>query len=142
MFAYEHSLESDATPEAIYALYRDVITWPIWDAGVAAAEIAGPFAAGTTGVITPAGGEPLPFSITDARPGEGFADETQIPGAVIRFEHVLTPLAAGKTRITHRVAITGPAAEAIGQQLGPVLTAGIPATIAALAAMARRTPAK
>jgi hypothetical protein len=31
-YTYTHTVETDLTPEAIWALYEDVSTWPSWDA--------------------------------------------------------------------------------------------------------------
>ena len=47
MWEYEHSIETEASPEAIYRLYSDVATWPRWDEGIAEVTLDGPFAAGT-----------------------------------------------------------------------------------------------
>lgn len=135
MWEYEHSIETEASPEAIYRLYSDVATWPRWDEGIAEVTLDGPFAAGTRGVLTPEGQGPLPFRLTEVRSNQGFADETEVPGAgiVLRFVHSLVPLGDGRTRVTHRVTIGGPAAETLGPQIGAGMTAGIPGTMASLA---------
>ncbi len=136
MYEFEHSVETAASAAAIYRLYSDVTEWPSWDAGVTHVELHGPFAAGTTGVLTPTNQEPVPFRMVEAAEAAGFVDETEIPGtATLRFEHRLAPLTGGGTRITHRVVITGPAA----QQLGPMVTADVPSTVAALADHALRS---
>ena len=137
MFRYEHSLNADATPEAIFALYSDIATWPSWDDAIAAMTLDGPFAVGVSGTLSLVNGPTLPFMLAAVTPGCGFADETPLPRGAIRFEHALEPLAHGRTRITHRVQIDGPAAD----ELGPHLTAGIPRTVAALAALAAATAA-
>jgi hypothetical protein len=137
MFRYEHSLVSDATPDAIYALYSDVSTWPAWDQAIAAMTIDGPFAAGTAGTLTLGNGQTFPYTIVEAIAGRGFADETPIPDGLIRFEHALEPLANGGTRITQRVIVQGPAADAIGA----AICAGTPAAVAALSAQAATLPA-
>ncbi len=130
MYEFEHSVETAASPASIYRLYSDVKAWPIWDAGVKHVELHGPFAAGSTGVLTPAGQEELPFRMIEATENESFTDETDIPGtATLRFEHRLAPLAGGGTRITHRVVISGPEAD----QLGPMVTADVPQAVASLA---------
>lgn len=130
MYEFEFSLETAASPAAIYRLYRDVAQWPAWDSGVTHVGLEGPFTAGTTGVLTPAGQEAMPFRIVEAVENEGFIDETEIPGtATLRFEHQLTPLAGGGTRITHRVVVTGPAAD----EMGPMVTADLPEAVASLA---------
>ena len=143
MFEYEHHVEADVTPEAVWKLYSNTATWPVWDTGTEKVELSGPFAAGTSGVIQFTGQDPLPFRILAAQPNREFTDETEIPGAgiFVRFTHRLTPLDGGGTRITQHVSITGPAAETLGPQIGPGITADIPQSIAALIALARSNPA-
>ncbi len=135
MWEYEHSIETAASREAIYQLYSDVVTWPLWDDGIAQVTLDGPFAVGAQGVLTAKGQEPLTFRIVEVQPNVGFADETKMPaaGVALRFAHILTPLGGGRTRITHRVTITGAAADTLGPHIGPAITAGIPNTMAALA---------
>ena len=142
MWTYEHSIETDATPEAIWPLYADVPAWPRWDQGLEWVTLNGPFAAGSTGSLKVPGQDPLPFTLLDVRPLEGFSDETYIPDLAIRFDHSVVPTSTGKTRITHRVSITGPAADDAGPQLGPQITADVPEAMEALAdlALQSRTP--
>ena len=70
-------------------------------------ELAGPFEAGTTGAMVPAGRPPISFAITEVQPRRGFTGETEIPG-VLRFRHSLETT-GGLTTVTHRVEIDGPA---------------------------------
>ncbi len=132
MWSYEHTVETSATRDAVWALYADVPGWPAWDMGLERVEIDGPLAAGAAGRITPAGQDALPFTITWAEVGYGFADETAVPAHVIRFRHTLETLAGGGTRITHRVEIDGPA----GAEFGPGIVGDMPQAMAALAARA------
>jgi hypothetical protein len=130
MYEFEYSVETAATPASIYRLYSDVAAWPSWDEGLTHVEVNGPSVAGATGMLTPAGQAALPFTVVEAVENEGFIDETEIPGAaMLRFEHRLTPIGGGGTRITHRVVIDGPAAD----QLGPMVTADVPAAVTSLA---------
>ncbi|RKS77803.1 polyketide cyclase/dehydrase/lipid transport protein [Motilibacter peucedani] len=133
MVDYTHSLDTTADAAAVWALYADPASWPSWDGGCERQELDGPLAAGTTGRFTPAGGEPLPFTVTWAQPGAGFTDEFELPGAVLRGTHTLTPLADGGTRITHRMELTGPAADELAQHIWAGITDDIPLTVAALA---------
>jgi polyketide cyclase/dehydrase/lipid transport protein len=141
MWTYEHSIETDATPDAIWPLYTDVPAWPRWDQGLEWVMLNGPFAAGSTGSLKVPGQDPLPFTLLDVRPLAGFSDETYIPGLAIRFDHSLAPTSTGKTRITHRVIITGAAAEELGPQLGPRITADVPEAMESLAHLALQSGA-
>jgi hypothetical protein len=133
MYEFEHSVETPASAESVYRLYRDVSAWLRWDAGLTHVHLDGPFAAGATGVLTPAGQGPLPFRLVEVVENESFSDETEIPGtATLRFEHQLSRLPGGGTRITHRVLITGPAAA----DLGPMVTSDVPEAMTSLAEQA------
>jgi len=136
MFEYKYSLEADVAPEAVYALYRDVTTWTSWDPGVEAIALDGPFEAGATGTFTPTGAGPLPFTILSAQSGRGFVDEFPLPGATLRGTHVLTLLDGGRTRITHRMELDGPAAAELAPTFMPGVTDDIPLTVANLARQA------
>jgi hypothetical protein len=139
MWTYEHSIETDASPESIWPLYSDVPAWPRWDQGLEWVTLSGPFAAGSTGSLKVPGQDALPFKVLDVRPLEGFSDETYIPGLAIRFDHFLERTATGKTCITHRVIITGAAAEELGPQLGPQITSDVPEAMESLARLAMQS---
>lgn len=136
MWEYEHSVRTDASPEAIWRLYTDPSSWPSWDSGIEHMELDGPFAAGTTGRLTPVGQDNLPFTLIEVVPTRRFVDETHVAGLVLRFIHTLVPEPTGGTTITHRVEIIGPAADQLGPQIGPKVTAGVPTTIETLAKQA------
>lgn len=134
MWEFEHTIDADVTPAQVWARYADTATWPEWDEGILAVTLDGPFEAGTTGTMTPEGQGPLPFTLTEAVPEKGFTDETVIPDTVtLRFVHRLAALPGGGTRITHRLEIEGPAADAMGPELGPQITADFPDAMEALA---------
>lgn len=132
MWEFERTIDTKASPEAVWRLYSDVSTWPSWDEGIEAVELDGPFESGTEGVLTAAGQGPLPFRMVEVTPARGFVDETEVPGAVLRFIHRLSPVDGGGTRIIHRVEIDGPAADDMGPQVGPQITEGMPATMESL----------
>lgn len=140
MWEYDHSIETDASREAVWRLYSDVSTWPEWDDAVEWVELAGPFEVGTTGTMTVRGQGTLPVRLTDVAANEGFTDETVIPhaGLLVAFRHAITRLPDGRTLVTHRVEITGPGADTVGAEIGPGITAGIPQTMASLARYAAR----
>ncbi|HEV3157934.1 MAG TPA: SRPBCC family protein [Candidatus Baltobacteraceae bacterium] len=139
MWYYEHSIETDAAPEAIYALYSDCRTWTSWDEGIQDLSLDGPFAAGTRGTITPTGQEALPFIIIETQPNVGFVDETEVSGLTIRFTHHLAKLENGKTRVTQTVSITGPGADVMGPKIGPMITNDMPKSMASLAQYALKS---
>jgi hypothetical protein len=117
-----------------------VASWTEWDEGIEKVTLDGPFTVGATGTMTPVEQDPLPFTITEAVPEQGFTDETVIPDAVtLRFVHRLAALPGGGTRITHRLEIDGPAAGRMGPELGPQITEDFPDAVRALANAARQS---
>ncbi|MET8630101.1 SRPBCC family protein [Kitasatospora sp. NPDC004669] len=136
MWEYEHSVIADVTPEAVWALYSDTTKWESWDQGLDAIELHGPFEVGTKGHLKPKGQDGFPFTLIEAEPNKRFTDETVVNGLVLHFIHILEAQADGRTKITHRVEITGPAAAEVAPHVGPAVTADIPATVARLAEIA------
>ena len=137
MWAFEHSVETTASPATVWGLYADVAGWPRWNAAVQSVKLDGPFQAGTSGWLTPPGAEPLPFTILAASEGTGYVSETTIAETVrLRATNTLSQLPGGGCRILHRAELVGPAAEYFGQSFGPALRDGVPRTAEALAAHA------
>ena len=143
MWTYEHSLETVAKAETIFEIIRDVGRWPEWNQGVERIDLDGPFATGTTGVMVIPDQGSLSFRLAWVGEGRGFEDETEIPGAeaVVRVRHSLEPLAGGGTRITYRATVEGAAAEVLGPEIGPAVSADFPEVMAALAARAEASVA-
>lgn len=143
MWEYEHTIETTATADALWARLADVATWPEWNADIEKVEINGPFAVGTQITMTPRGADPVQLRIADVRPNELFIDEAELDGVIVRTMHVLEPVATPtpipSTRITYRTQITGPAAPEVAPHLGPAITGDFPETMAALARAAGAT---
>lgn len=129
----EHSEVTAASGEAVWALWSDVRTRPDWDAGIEWVELEGPFAAGSEGKLKPAGSRAVRFRMLFAEPGAGFADETKLPLARMRFEHQLAHRSSGGTSITHRVRISGPLAPLFTRVIGRGLARELPETVRRLA---------
>jgi len=133
-FTYAHEVEADVSAEAVWSLYDDVSTWPLWDAQAELVTRDGPFAAGTTGTMTFRGQEPLNYVLTSVESGREFTDETPLGDIVVRVSHRLQPLTSGRLRITYAAEIEGPAEQTTA--LGPMITNDFPQTVAALVALA------
>lgn len=136
MWTYEHSVETEAPADAVFALFRDVAGWPDWNAGVARMELDGPFLAGTAGTMTLPDGEVMTSKLTWVEEGRGFEDETTVPdpGVVVRVRHSLESLADGGTRISYRCTVEGPSAAGVG----PMVIADFPEVMTALSARAEQ----
>lgn len=137
MWEFDHTITTKAKKETIWKLYSNIATWTEWDKGIVYASLEGPFVQGSRGMLQPEDQEPLAFELTMVDPFHGFSDITDIPeaGIQIRFTHLLLEL-AGKTRITHKVTITGPNAEQLGPVMGSEFSEGIPHTMEGLASLA------
>jgi hypothetical protein len=77
-------------------------------------ELRGPFAVGSTILMTPPANEPVELRIADAIEPELFVDEADGGDFVVRTTHRVEPAGDERSRITYRMEITGPAAETVG----------------------------
>ena len=136
MWEYEYSHETSAPQEALWRHWSDMASWPRWNDGIQTIDVEGPFSVGTTFTMTPPGDEPIKMRIVEIEPGESFTDEMDAGDFVVRTEHRLEPVTAGLTRIVYRTVITGQAADRVGPELGPEITADFPEVLAALAKLA------
>jgi uncharacterized protein YndB with AHSA1/START domain len=136
MWAHEYAAETAASPEAVWAVLRDVDQWPRWDTSMERVALQGPFAVGTRVAMTPVGQEPIVSTIVAITEPEYYADRTDLGPVTLEFSHTLTRLASGGTRITHRLEITGDGAAELGPQLGPEITADFPEAMDGLLACA------
>jgi hypothetical protein len=134
-FIYTHSVDTDVSAEAVWSLYEDVTSWPSWDAQAELITRDGPLATGSAGTMKFAGQPPLQYRLTKVEPLREFVDETPVGDLVVRVSHLLEPLPSGRLRITYRAEIEGPADET--EQLGEMVTADFPSTMASLVARAR-----
>jgi len=134
-YTYTHSVETDVRPEAIWALYEDVTTWPSWDSQAERVIRDGPFQTGTTGTMKFVGQEPLAYRLAKVETPREFVDETAVGPLVVRVSHLLEPLPDGRTRLTYSADIDGPEDEV--QQIGPMITGDFPETMASLIALAK-----
>lgn len=133
MWTTEHSIETSAEPEQIWRLWADVSSWPEWNGDIERIELVGAFAPGGRIVMTPIGDDPVELRIADAAEPEMFVDEADLGEVVVRTTHHVQRLGGEGSRVTYRMEITGPAADTLGQQIGPEISGDFPQTLAALA---------
>lgn len=136
MWEYEHSVETTAAPEVLWRHWSDVAAWPQWNQGIEEIQIDGPFAVGTTFTMTPPGEDPITLRLVEIVPQERFTDEMDAGDFVVRTVHRLEPAGAGTTRVVYRTELTGPAADQVGPQIGPAITADFPQVLAGLIKLA------
>jgi len=136
MWEYEHAVETTADPAALWRYWADVTTWTQWNTGVREVSIDGPFAAGTSFTMTGPDGEPIRMTLTDVVPGERFTDVMDGGDVVVTTVHRLEPIGAGRTKVVYRTEISGAAADEVGPELGPAITADFPEVLDSLVAVA------
>jgi len=128
----EYAIETSATPETIWSIFREVPAWKNWNAGIEQINIDGPFATGTWFTMKPPGQDALRVRLIDVRENECFVDETCVGPLAITVAHRIEPLGASRTRIVYAVAANGPAAA----EIGPAIASDFPEVLAALARLA------
>jgi hypothetical protein len=133
----EHSIETTASPTAIWSLFRDVGGWSQWNAGVEHAALEGPFATGTWFTMKTPGQDAFRSRLLDVRENQGFVDETRVGDLVVTVTHQIEALAQGRTRVTYALAAQGPEAG----EIGPAIAADFPEVLAALVALAAKKQA-
>src|SRR5215217_4284100 len=138
MWTNEQSIETAASPEAIWRLWSDVAGWPEWNADIEHIELSGPFAAGSTISMTPVGQEPVELRIAEASEPDLFVDEANLDDVAVRTIHRVERLEGDRNRVVYRMEISGPEADRVGAELGPQISADFPETLAALVQHAER----
>jgi Polyketide cyclase / dehydrase and lipid transport len=138
MWTTEHTIETTASPEAIWRLWSDVATWPEWNEDIEKIEISGPFAVGSTIAMTPKGQDTVELRIAEASESHLFIDEAEFPDVVVRTVHRIDPLGGDRSKVIYRMEISGPAADTVGPELGPQISSDFPETLSGLVERAER----
>ncbi|MBR1129372.1 SRPBCC family protein [Bradyrhizobium iriomotense] len=128
----EYAIETSATAETIWSIFRDVPGWKTWNAGIEQIDIDGPFAAGTWFTMKPPGEETLRSQLIEVRENVCFVDETRVGDLVIKVDHRIEPLGSARTRIVYAVDAKGPQAA----EIGPAVASDFPDVLASLAKLA------
>ena len=135
MWEFMHTETTTATPQQLWRRYRDPGSWPEWDHGTERVTLNGPFAAGTTGELKPAGGPKTKFRVLEVTEGVSFTDVSYLPLAKMRFAHKIEPVDKG-TRFTHHVTISGPLSPLFARVIGKKVAAGLPSAMRRLGDLA------
>jgi hypothetical protein len=130
----EYSIETTASAEAIWSLFRDVSGWTRWNAGIESIELEGPFADGTWFTMKPPGQDAFRSQLIDVRQDEGFIDETRLGDLVVQVAHRIQRIGPGRTRIVYSVEASGTDAA----EVGAAISSDFPDVLAALAAQAEK----
>jgi len=131
MLIIEHTVETSASPAAIWQIWEDVENWNSWDHGIEFSTINGPFKTGTTGTLKPKGGPLVYTTLTHVDPMKQFVDEAKLPFSRIIVSHSLSE-SEGKTRVTHRIEMKGPLAFLFAYVIGREMKKNLPQEMAAM----------
>src|SRR5262249_36825179 len=131
------SIETTASPEAIWRQWADVARWPEWNGDIERIQLDGPFAAGSRITMTPIGQDPIELRIAETAKPTLFVDEADLGEISVRTIHSAERLETGPTRISYRMEISGPAADTLGPEIGPQISGDFPQLLAALVDRAR-----
>lgn len=137
MWSTEQSIETTASPEAIWRLWSGVSRWPEWIGDLERAELSGPFAAGSGITMFPHRQDPIELRIAEAVEPVRFVDEAEFGDVVVRTIHRVEAVGERK-RVVYTLEITGPEADSLGPQIGPEISADFPQVLAALVELAER----
>jgi hypothetical protein len=83
-------------------------------------------------------GDVIRMTLSEVVAGERFVDVMDGGDFVVRTEHRLEPVAGGWTRVVYRTEISGEAADVVGPELGPAITADFPDVLDALVRRAEK----
>ncbi|MDR3055046.1 MAG: SRPBCC family protein [Zoogloeaceae bacterium] len=128
---FEESVEIQASPQTVFALYTHVSTWAAWDPGVRASSIEGAFVSGATGKLRPSNGPEASIIFTEVVADKSFTVESRLPLCVMRFEHELSPTSTGTIAI-HSVSFSGFLSPVFSRVIGNQIRKGLPQTMAGL----------
>jgi hypothetical protein len=100
-----------------------------WDDPPAEFQLDGEFVSGSWGSTKIPGQELIHWQLRDVRPGQFFAIDMSLDGAVLTFEWVFEPTAEHRTQITQRIVLSGDNGTAYADQVragfGPTLDEGM-----------------
>jgi uncharacterized protein YndB with AHSA1/START domain len=132
----QRSVETSASPAAVWKIWSDTSTWQEWNPDVQSMTLNGPFAAGTTGTMKTKQGT-RQIQLTEVEPGRSFRLETTvIPLTRFAFECQVSAGPAGKTTISQGIRVGGPLGGVVGAMMGSQIANTFPALLKGLARQA------
>lgn len=122
----EHTIQTD-TQLAPYIWQRWITPslWPKDDPDTKEAKFDAPAKEGVGGYVVPKSGPKSRMVISRFEPHKAFYLQTNLPLAVMSFEHDMTMDNKGLS-ITHRLVFSGPLARLFEKLIGTKITAGFP----------------
>ncbi|MBD0329779.1 MAG: SRPBCC family protein [Thermoleophilia bacterium] len=138
MWSVEERAESDAEPEAVFRVWRDVARWPEWDPLVEEAGVEGEFTQGSRMRLKTKGAPARRIRLVEVVPGARYRSEDRLPLARMEFDHLAEAGESGRTKITYRQSISGPLSSVYARLFGRRMAATLPARVQAVARRAEQ----
>ena len=112
---YTRSIDIQAPPEVVWAVWSDIERWPEWTASVSRVDPLrpGPLAVGLRARVRQPKFPPAVWRVTEVEEGRGFTWVSESPGARVTGSHRVEPHASG-SRATLFIDFAGPVALLIG----------------------------
>lgn len=132
------SVTSSARPDAFFAKWADMATWPEWNLDTEWVRLDGPFVAGATGELKPKGGPEVSFVVADLG-ADRFVDVSRLMGARLTFDHRVST-ADGATTVSVTASLSGPLAFVWRLILGKGIAASAQPDLDRLARSAEAVP--
>ena len=133
MATQERSVETTASPEAVWKVWSDTSTWQEWNPDVQSMSLNGPFASGTTGVMKTKQGT-RQIVLTDVVPGRSFRLETSvIPLTRFAFDCQVASGPGGKTAVSQGISVGGPLGGIVGGMMSKQIADTFPPLLQGLA---------
>jgi len=135
----DRSVETSATPQAVWKIWSDTATWQGWNPDVQSMTLNGPFAVGTTGTMKTKQGT-RQVQLTEVVPGRSFRLETTvIPLTRFAFECQVSTGPNGKTTISQGIRVGGPLGGLVGGMMARQIADTFPPLLQGLARKAEAT---
>lgn len=120
-----YKLETEASPEQIWAIWTDVSNWKAWDDGLTDASIEGVLELGARGIIISLEGRRSQFTITEFEKGNSYTFRSKLPLGALHVRRYLSEK-GGKTVFTHEVWFSGITKGIFGKAFGAKFRAMLP----------------
>jgi hypothetical protein len=139
MATHGRSLDTAASPVAVWALWSDPPTWHLWNPDVQQVTLNGGFGDGTTGTMISGGGRRHEIELANVRNQQSFDLVTSaLPGARFLFHCQVTPRATGST-ISQSLSMSGPLAPVFDPLMGERIAASFEPLLRGLAQKAEQS---
>lgn len=133
MATQERSVETTASPEAVWSVWSEASTWQEWNPDVQSLALNGPFTTGTTGVMKTKQGT-RQVVLSDVAPGRSFRLETTvIPLTRFVFDCKVASGPAGKTSVSQSITVRGPLGGILGGPMSKQIADTFPPLLQGLA---------